>query len=167
MSTTDQGKASGLQAQDNSQNVAVGEGNQSQVPSDDTGGAAIIGAPEIPPQVLVVKAEENLPAWFQPFWEHLSNKLLKQSAIIEKQLDEIKKLQRAHERACELMTHVKGYETGLSGVESKLDKIVRESEQATAHLQYVDTRLDMQNKDFMMMNQDLERALQELPQTHE
>ena len=59
-------------------------------------------------------------------------------------MDEIKKLQRAHDRSRELMTRVKGVETGLAGVESKLDKIVRESEQANENLQSVDTRLDKQ-----------------------
>ena len=62
MSTTDKGQPSGLQAQDTSQAVAIGEGNQPQVPSDDTGGAASIGASAITPQVLAVTAEENLPA---------------------------------------------------------------------------------------------------------
>ena len=61
MSTKDQGQASGLQAQENSQNVAIDEGNQPQVPSNDTGGAAIIGAPPIQPQALAVTAEEDLP----------------------------------------------------------------------------------------------------------
>ena len=93
--------------------------------------------------------------------------MLKESAIIERQLDEIKKLQRAHDRARELMTRVKGVETGLSGVESKLDKIVRESEQATANLQSFDTRLYKQDRDFIKMKQYLERALQARSQTHQ
>ena len=131
MSTTDQGQASGLQARDNSQNVAIRKENQPKMSSDGTGGTEIIEAPAIPPQVLKVPAEENLPAWFKPFWKHLSNKLLKQSAIIERQLDEIKKLQRAHDRAHELMTRVKGVETGVSGQKLKLEMIVRESQIAT------------------------------------
>ena len=123
--------------------------------------------PKISPLVLVVTAEEDLPAWFKSFWEHLSKNLLKQSAIIERQLDEIKKLQPAYDGARELMTRVTGVEIGILGVESKLDKIVRESEQATAHLQSVDTRLEKQDKDFIKIKQELEPALQARPQTNE
>ena len=61
------------------------------------------------------------------------------------------------------MKRVKGFETGLLVVESKLDKIFRESEQATTNLQSVDTRLDKQEKDFIKMKKDLERALQARP----
>ena len=80
---------------------------------------------------------------------------MKRSATIERKLDEIKKLQRAHDRARELMTRVKGVETGLSGVESQLDKIVRESEYATAHLQSADRRIDKQEKDFIKIKQEV------------
>ena len=61
--TTPAGPSSG-------QGAASGQDNP---PQGDSAGieGVIIGAPAMPPQVLAVVAEEDLPPWFKPFWEHL------------------------------------------------------------------------------------------------
>jgi len=159
------GQASGTQAQDPNQGDAGGAGTQPPMSSGDTGGTVFIGAAAIPPQVLAVTAEENLPVWFKPFWEHLSAVLEERSVDLAEVRNDITHLKRMNDRLRENNIRTSGVEEGLASVESKLDKLISKGSEVSTHLQNVDKKLDEHDQRFDKMNQDIGRALAARPQT--
>ena len=110
MTPVNPGQASGLQARGSDRDDAGGDENQPQVPSGDTQGTEIIGASPVPPQVLAVTPEEDLPVWFKPLWEHLSIGLQQRPPVLEDLESDIRGLKRLQYKFKQNLTRVEGVE---------------------------------------------------------
>ena len=159
-------------AQASSSNAPIpqeeGTGGTGTQPSSNPGrnqGIEVIGAPAIPPQVLAVCAEGDLPAWFRPLWEHLSNLHLERSNAVQAVATDVQVLQRKVDRISEFAMRLKGVEEGMSAVEVKSNEIISNSQVVGNHLQEVEKRLDTLTERCDKMSKDLGRALEARPTT--
>ena len=145
-----------------SQGASSGQDNPQQGGSAGTE-AVIIGAPAIPPQVLAAVAEEDLPVWFKPFWEHLCSLRDTQAKELADTRKDVMNIQRAMNRLLENDIRTKGVEMGLSQADGKIDQIVEDGKSLSNQIQSVDKRIDEQEKKLEDVKSELGRALAARP----
>ena len=139
------------------QGVPSGQDNPLQGSSAGTEGA-IIGAPAVPAQVLAVVSEENLPAWFKPFWEHLCalrDNQAKDLADVRRDVDNVR---RVLDRLDEHSKRVQGVEVGLGEAESKLDELKDEGQKPIIQIQALEKRIEEIEQENTKLKIGLERA---------
>ena len=120
--------------------------------------AVIIGAPAIPPQVLAVSSEGDLPVWFKPFWENLCSLRDSQAEELANTRRDIANVRLVVDRLSEGQQRVKGVEEGLGGTETRVDELAQESKVQINQLLEVSRRLNEHESQLNQMKIDLSRA---------